>query len=920
MASRLAAVAVFGGLRQRAWSALVVSSFLVLAAAAAAGPMFTEASGNAAFTARRAAIPVTARQDDSAVVRLSANTRPSSEQAGVLDELRTVPGLEPPRLTGGSIGAELVRGVFWESTVDAGGKPARARLFAVESPAGELVTDRTGGEGLWLPEPVATEIGARAGDTITLTVGLGIDGERKRATAPVAGVYRVDADGRLPADRPGRRVWALRKRDTPGDTEFRTLPAYLLVGDVATVERLAQAVGDQILWSAEAALAPDATLAEARRTAHGVEEMRRRYASAQIDEGQDDPLSLRFASGIGRLAGAAQETTDTVRQRTRPMEWAAIGIGLASVLAVALLTARRRDREVRHAVAVGLPAPVVGGLWLLEHLLPALLGAALGGLAGWRLVAGFGPPGVIAESFGPAAALAGAGTLAGLVTVGGVGALTAARRVRPAPPATARRSLPWGLLVVVAALVAAAGLAGTGGTAGDARGVDLLVPLLVLAAAGVLAGHLPRLLAAFTSPAPRGTALWLARRRLGSGGAERRLAVLVVTTGLGMLLFALSAQQAAAVTGDDRVAVAAGAEGVATLENGSWELDPHPTLVPKAGPDGSPPEGPVPGVRTPPLPAGATLVWRTDSATPLDNGQREALLIDPTGFRDVALWGRGDDLAAARDAVARLAAAPTDPDGTIRAIVVNDPAAAGLNSLRAAVGFDSANLSVIAHVPAFPGLGSKPMYVMAAAPVFAELGPADPRLRPRSGLTGGQVFAQTYVWSSSGAAGLNAVTAPLGVRPQRVETAAVLRQDDVYVATARARGYQLAVAGYLALLAVLTLGVYAQRTAAIRRPADLMLARVGLGRARVLRARALEFVLLGVVGLGAAVAGVLALVPLGPRLLDDQPGLRPGFVFAPAPAAFAVTAAAALLAVVLAVALTAVRSPGAEEEAYRDNG
>jgi hypothetical protein len=917
----LVRAALLGGLRQRSWSALVVAAFLVLAAAGAAAPMFAEASGNAAFQARRDAVPVTARQDDAAVVRLSVNAGPRSEdQQPLLADLRTVRGLGEPRLTGGSVGAELVNGVFWESTVSAGDRRHRGRLFAVDEPGRDLVPVGGNGvaDGLWLPAPLADRLGVRAGDAITLTVGTGIAGERRRAPARVAGVYAVDADGRLPADAPGSRTWALRRGDTPGDTEYRSLPAYLLIGDVATVERLARAVGDTLLWSAEAALLPGTTLAGAQRTAGDVEQLRRRYASARTDSG-DDPLALRFASGIGRIAAVAQETTDRIRQRTRPVEWAATTVGLASVLAVAVLSLRRRAREVRHAVAVGMSPVRVGGLWLLEHLLPALLGAALGWLVAWQLVTRFGPPGEIGASLRPAAVAAAVAGLAGLVTVAGAGALRAARLVRPAPPATPRRALPWEALVVVAALTAAAGLAGAGGTGGT-RGVDLLVPLLALAGVGVLAGWLPgRLARRRRTSAPPGSpgraVVWLARRRLGAGGAERRLVVMVVTTGLGMLLFALAALQSTAVSADDRVAVAAGAEAVATLD-GSWVLDEAAVSVPEVDGEGEPPEGPVPGVRTPPLPAGSTLVWRADTTTPLDQTQRDLLLVDPARLRDVALWGRGADLAAARTALAALEAAPADD--SVPAVAVADPAAAGLDSLQVAVGYDSRELNVVAHVPAFPGLENRPMYVVPAEAVFARTGAADPRLRPRSGLRSSPLFVQTFLWSTSPAA-LGAVIGPRGVRPERVETAAEQRQADTYVATGRARGYQVAVAGYLALLAVLTLGVYAQRTAVARRSADLMLARVGLGRGRVVRARALEFVLLAAVALAAAVAGVAVLAPIGGRLLDDQPLLLPRFVFQLPPVALAVTAGFAVVATALAVALTTARSPSAEEDAYRDD-
>jgi len=917
---RLTAAAVLGGLRQRAWSLLILSAFLVLAAAGSAGPMFAEASDNAAFRQRLDEVPATARQTDAAVVRLSADVGTGSgDQRSVLADVRAIPGLTEPDLTGGSIGAELAAPRFWESTVGVGGRRERGRLFAVGAPAAELVAvgAKAGTDGLWLPEPMAKALGVRPADRLVLAVRVGTRGVRKQTTVPVSGIYAVDAGGRLPADPPGSRKWALRQGDTPGDTEYRTLPSYLLVGDVATVERLAQAVADQIFWSVEAALAPGATLAEARRTADGVEALRRDYATRLAVEG-DDPMALRFASGIGRIVGTARATSGTVRQRTRPVEWAATAVGLASVLAVAVLSARRRERELRHAVAVGLSPVRVGGLWLLEHLLPAAFGAVLGWFAAGQLVDRFGPPGVIEESLVPAASAGAAAVLAGLATVAGVGAAAAARRVRPAPPATVRRALPWTPMLVVVALVAAAGLAGAGGPAG---GIDLLVPLLVLAAVGAVAALLPGRLAGRGTRVPNSPARavgWLARRRLGSGGAERRLAVLVVTAGLGMLLFALSAVHSTAISVGDRVAVAAGAEGVAGL-SGSWELDEGAAMVPPDDPDRPPPDGPVPGVRTPPLPPGNTVVWRSDVTTLLDDDQKDLQIIDPARFHDVALWGDGADLAAARDAVAELAAAPVDAGGTVRAIVVADPASAQVDLVRVTVGFSTEYLSVAARVAAFPGMQGRPMYVVAADPMFGKLGRDDPRLRPRTNQPPNALFAKSFLWSSAGAAGVRAVTAAKGVRPERVTTAAELRQAAPAVATGRARGYQLAIAGYLALLAVLTLCVYAQRTAVLRRPADLMLARVGLGRARIRRARALEFVLLAAVAFGAAAAGVAALAPLGARLLDDQPGLLPRFVFQLSPAGLAVTAGAAVVAAALAVALTTVRSASAEEDAYRDD-
>ncbi|WP_433363500.1 hypothetical protein ACQPZX_32255 [Actinoplanes sp. CA-142083] len=918
MGDRLTAAAVLGGFRQRAWSLLTLSAFLVLAAAGAAAPMFAEASDNATFQLRRDEIPPTARQSDAAVVRLSAAVgSKSADQQAVVDDMRAIPHLTEPDLTGGSIGAEMVEPRFWELTVSLGAATERARLFAVTKPSAELTKTAAaeGEEGLWLPRPMADTLGAHTGDRINLTVVVGTQGERHQTTSTVAGIYAVDGEGRLPAG----PTWALRRGDTPGDTEYETLPAYLLVGTPATVEPLAKALDDQIFWSVEAALEPGTTLAEASRTAGAVEDLRRAYATRQPPEGADSPLAFRFASGIGRIVAIARETTETVRHRTRPVEWAAIGVGLASVLAVALLSARRRERELRHAVSVGLAPARVGSLWLLESLLPAVLGAALGWLAAWQLVARLGPPGAIEESKSQAALTAGLVTLAGLLAVAGVATAATSRRVRPMAPTTARRHVPWPALVVVAALVSAAGLAGAGGPAG---GIDLLVPLLVLAAVGVVAGWLPSRLAARRRTSlpisPRRAILWIARRRLGSGGAERRLAVVVVTAGLGMLLFALSAVDSTADSAVDRVAVAAGAEAVAPLE-GSYVLDEGaPSPPPQRDPFAPRLTGPVPGVRVPPLPPGNTVVWHTDVLSPVDAEQKDLLIIDPARFREVALWGRGADLAAARAAVAELASEPMAADRSVRVIAVADPASAKVDSFPLKVGFDFQDFTVAARVAAFPGMHGRPMYVAAADPLLGNLGVDDPRLAPLTAMPAGAQVAQASLWSSGGATGIQAVTAAKGVRPERVDTAAALRSGATYVGTARARGYQVAIAGYLALLAVLTLGIYAQRTAVQRRPADLMLARVGLGRPRVVQARALEFVLLAAVALAAAVAGVAALYPLGARLLDDQPVLLPRYAFHFSPLGLAVTAGAAVLATALAVALTATR-PAVEEAAYRDD-
>lgn len=377
-----------------------------------------------------------------------------------------------------------------------------------------------------------------------------------------------------------------------------------------------------------------------------------------------------------------------------------------------------------------------------------------------------------------------------------------------------------------------------------------------------------------------------------------------------------------AVNADDRVAVAAGAEAVAQV-GGSYLFEPNPVRVPPdpEPPGTQPPEGLVPGVRTPPLPADATFVWRIDADTYLGYGTRDMLVVNPEQFLRVALWGRGEDLAAARRALRRLGAvdpATAVPGRPIPAIVVGDPEVGNATEVPVNLGPWTGWLEVVAHLPAFPGLSSRPLFVVPDTVTFTHLGYSDPRLLGRTdGVIRPGLFTRTYVWTSAGAAGVAEILAGRNFEPEQVETATRARQRPTAVAAAQSRGFQLAVAAYLALIAAVALAVYSERTASAGRPGDLMLARVGVGRARVVRARAVELVALVVVSLACAAGGLAVLAPLASRLLDEDPKLVPALRFTVPQEALTVTAAVAVIATVIATALAVLRARTREEEAYR---
>jgi outer membrane protein W len=127
--SPLLKAAVTGWVRQGAWAVLVLAAFAVASLAAASAPLHNEASGNAVFAERVAAVAPTATQSEAPVVRVSGSSSPrSADQRDAVRDLRAIPNLTAPRLGGGSVGAEVAGPVPWESTVTFRGRSGPARL------------------------------------------------------------------------------------------------------------------------------------------------------------------------------------------------------------------------------------------------------------------------------------------------------------------------------------------------------------------------------------------------------------------------------------------------------------------------------------------------------------------------------------------------------------------------------------------------------------------------------------------------------------------------------------------------------------------------------------------------------------------------------------------------------------------------
>ncbi len=902
---------------------------MLLATAAAAAPLFLSASGDAAMADVLHAVPAHASAQDGPTLRLRGGNDPTTPlQAELLAQLARIPGTTEPRLSAASIGREVApSGILFAPYVGTGsGTGAHrvgARLFGQQDLATALVpapgspSAAAAGAGVWLPQPVADQLHVRPGDTVT--IGVQIPAGTTRFPVRLAGLYDVGTDGRTPLDRTGSTLWSDRAGLLPVDPDQLTRPSYLVVADIATVQSLADKVGDTLLWTAQSELDPVVpTLASAERTADAIGAMRRLLLDPARTGVNSGALRPTLVSGLPELVGQAESASDATVERTRSVGWAGVALGLAAVLAVAVLTSSRRRHETAHATGVGMRPVALGALAAVEVLPVAALGWVLGVGVAWVVVVAWGPPATPSDEAVHAAVRdAGLACLLGiaLVAVAATALATVAARVSSRSAMPTRRAWPWEAGLAVVALTAAFGLLGH---AGDSGPVALLVPLLVVAATGALTGRAVLALVAratagrdrrdgsrggATTAPPRSIrtpTLWLAARRVAVPGAERVLVVALLTTGLGMLLYAVTAASAVRATTEDRVAALSGAAAVGTID-ASYQLDRSAPLAPEPKDPGF--TEPVPADRLPPvhdpvLPHGSTVVWRAEGTIPGQAVNLPVMVVDPTTFAAAASWGTGPDLARARSLLPRLAQSggavaarvtAGDDSDPVPALLVGDADAlarattASAPPLRpgdqASVAGSSGTWTVPMHLldvlATFPGIDptALAMVVVPSDAFFAHLGAQDPRYRPRPGHDNQSAF-QTQVWST-GTASLDAALAEHGVTASEVRTEAAVRQRPDFVAALRSLGYLLALGAATAGLAVVGLGLFADRSAARARVDDLMLARVGMGRRRTRGAHLVE--LTGIVATAAlaAVLGVWMLARLGALGLDPQASVAP---------------------------------------------
>jgi putative ABC transport system permease protein len=922
----------------RAWrrggsGPLLLLAVLAATTSAASAPLFVQLSGDDALTTVRSALPVTARTADSDSVRIVSGAAPTdAEQERSVRLLSSIPGLTTPATLAFSVAPEVRYSEFVRPVVRANGMTVRARLTAVESPETSLVAQgqtRGEGSGVWLPAPVAEQLGVAPGDTVELLV-LTRDATHAPpkgakpdpvARVVVDGVYATGTDGRRPADPPGTAVWSRRVGGIPTDTEFLNKASYLVVADVATAARLAVLTKDSLMWTTESTLAPGIPLADAERTAAGVAELRDFVRSPSNEP--PGPLRTGLVSGIEDVVASAVALRDATRERASLLAAAGAATGLLAVLVVALLVASDRRVELRHGAAIGLGPVRTAGTWLLEALVPVAIAVAGGvGLARLTLL-WLGPSGTPSSSAVTEAVRAAAEVgLIALVVVAATAAVVVLASDRP-QPAGRRRAFPWVALVVV---IAATALLATATARSTSPGpVAILTPALVALAVGAsvatVAARIGRSRRTSLPTSVGAAGRWLGRRRTTSGGTETVLPVAALSLGLGLVLVTATAVAGTRTAIADRIAVRSGAEAAVQI-TGTWELDPRAphALTAKEENEGKRPPKPRPVV----VPDGTTVVWRTLASLEGDFGYHDVMAIDPLAFGPVASWGQGQQLAAVRDLLPVLQDArdhpPTGiPSGTVPVIAVNDPSVrTGQLVVMSAQGWQ-VNVRVVATTDSFPGLGTRPLLVAPYDVLLPRWGRSDPRLAPPKDAVP-LAYSETWYWSAGSVPGLNQSLEHGGGTVLKTTTPAQLGIDPALDAASRSLGYLVALAAFVALTSLVVLAEQARRTARRTRGADAMLERVGLGRRGVAKAQAWQLGFSVLVALVAAVITTYLVTPVGAALFDLDRTAHPAFEFRVALPALAITLGVAVVGFVVArvSASSGSRAAGAEEVVLRD--
>ncbi|HZA78303.1 MAG TPA: FtsX-like permease family protein [Acidimicrobiales bacterium] len=768
------------------------------------------------------------------------------------------------------------------------------------------VVDGSPGPGLWISDRAATITRLERGDVATID-GAMVESEISGtpfeipfddpAELPIAGVYR-DMGGPAPDDDYWCAHADLLLSEVPGD-----LPDPLLLADPGTMAELVGALGiDAVPGAWEAPLRTDdltPTEADALVTdlACGSEVAPDLAWCSDIEVAADGTITRRIEAPtvegpFGRFTPRADELEyddadafvsaafsshlPFVTERTRAIQGSVAGgvvpvaafaavAGIGLVAAAASLWLDRRRREVTLLSVRGVSPAGLGLKAVLELAVALLVGSTAGVGLAYGLVVWLGPSTVVEPAaIGWAAAGGAAALLVAAAVVGLVVATRARRQLARRRRWDRLSAVPWEILAGAMAVLSYRRLGEWGvpvAQGAEVTTVDvlaLLFPLVFLLAAVALAMRLltlalPRLRAASRRWPP---ALYLAVRRV----ARHRVAVtgLVAASAVaaGVLAYAATLNRSLAATLDAKAQAFVGSDVAVGLPPGEHLA---PTL-----------SQPATTVST------YWYAW-------IETDRREGvvvLAIDPDTFRRAAFWDPAFSDVPLGELLDRLSAPAAD--GRVPAVVVGADAPTVTEAAITGGPTTRFTIEQMADVEAFPGMKRQTPTVVVAASALDDFTPHG---------------ATTEAWIRGDhddvLAGLEDAGAEF--RETRRFGEVVDRASFLTVSWTFGFMQSLGVAA-----GVLTVGGTAVYLDARRRGRVLGYAfarRMGLARGAHRRAMLVELTAGVVVGCWLGVGIALTGAWLAYRRIDPVPDFRPGPLLRPA-----TTVAAALALVALVVA------------------
>jgi len=821
----------------------------VLAAALVSAPLFVASAEQGAWQQEQDRI---SRASLGATVQGTTVGRrggPPAGRVGSVDEYDAAVG-EAARAVG--LAAPDLLMFFREAVVATTGTGGDlARVLSLPGAADNVEVLAGGTDGVLVPEQVAAAEGFTPGSTVTLqgqgggTVDVPVSGVYRTPTAPLAGFW--DGFGFL----------FLPTRDqTTGDLVF---PPSAVIAPLDVAQSVAAAVGEDVNLNWSIPLDESAGVSDARRAADRYEALQAALTNPDgpvagvVAEGGYETAAVRTS-----LPNALESVERTVELLAPPVRAVGIGGGAAALVLVGAWAGhrmRRRDDELRSLVARGLSPARAAGDVVRESVLPVLLGAALGGVAGWLLVRELGPAAQLPTgALDDALVALAVGVVAAVLVVAAVTAVLVTRldQIGRGQAASLLGRVPW--LAVVTAITVVTVVPLVTRTQDDEGGrVDVLtlaVPLLVtVVVAGAVSALLPRIGSRADARLRRlPTGPWLAVRRVLAGSGTARLVVVTTALSLGLVVYAGALASSTDRTIAAKASVATGSDVVVQV--------PRARAV----------EGP--------LPEGAMLVG-TEPGVDVLPGDTTAnvLVVRPEEVADVVRW---NDALADRP-LDELMAALSDYEGDRVPVILSgdlpDGVLAGTgNELTVAFGYFDLPVEVVARADGFPGQSERRPLLVADRDRYAAALVAvgrDPELVIAQEVWArGEVGAVLDSLPAAGVAGVDEVT-----------TAAAFADRPELSAQTWSLDYLRAVALAAGALGLVGLAMHAMAQQRRRTVAALLLARMGMSRRSSDAAAGVEIGLLAGLAALVAVAVALPASALVLRVLDPVPTLRPDALF-----------------------------------------